>query len=200
MRCGRDVPDCDFLISCVDTRAARATLARITRLKTRKFDYWIDTGNSSASGQFVLDGGADLIGRAYGHGALVDDHLVVLHEAADRASGREHMLQIGRAVLAGRRADSNELDRAVVDCVRGVGGEVQAPGGDIARDHGVQAGLVDRHAARLKQRDLGGVHVQADNVVPHIGEAGARDEAHIAGADDGDFHQAAFLARASVRS
>lgn len=54
VRCGRDVPDCDFLISCVDTRAARATLARITRLKTRKFDYWIDTGNSSASGQFVM--------------------------------------------------------------------------------------------------------------------------------------------------
>lgn len=54
VRCGRDVPDCDFLVSCLDTRAARATLARITRLKTRKFDYWIDTGNSSASGQFVM--------------------------------------------------------------------------------------------------------------------------------------------------
>jgi PRTRC genetic system ThiF family protein len=54
VRCGRDVPDCDFLISCVDTRTARATLARIARLKTRKFDYWIDTGNSSASGQFVM--------------------------------------------------------------------------------------------------------------------------------------------------
>ena len=110
------------------------------------------------------------------------------------------MLQIGRAVLAGRRADSDELDRAVVDCARGVGGEVQAPRGDIARDHGVQAGLVDRHAAGLEQGDLGRVHVQADDLVPHIGEAGARNEAHIAGADDGDFHQAAFLARASVRS
>lgn len=54
VRCGRDVPDCDFLISCVDTRAARATIAKIVRLKTRKFHYWIDTGNSADSGQFVL--------------------------------------------------------------------------------------------------------------------------------------------------
>lgn len=54
VRCGRDIPDCDFLISCVDTRAARATLARIVRQKTRSFHYWLDTGNSSAAGQFVL--------------------------------------------------------------------------------------------------------------------------------------------------
>lgn len=54
VRCGRDVPECDFLISCVDTRAARATLAKVTRLKSRKYVYWLDTGNSSASGQFVM--------------------------------------------------------------------------------------------------------------------------------------------------
>lgn len=54
VRCGRDVPDCDLLISCVDTRTARAKLAKIVRLKTRKFPYWLDTGNSAHSGQFVL--------------------------------------------------------------------------------------------------------------------------------------------------
>jgi PRTRC genetic system ThiF family protein len=54
VRCGRDIPDCDFLISCVDTRAARATLAKVTRLKTRKFHLWIDTGNNADSGQFVM--------------------------------------------------------------------------------------------------------------------------------------------------
>lgn len=54
VRCGRDIPDCDFLISCVDTRAARATLAKVTRLKSRKFHYWLDTGNNEHSGQFVL--------------------------------------------------------------------------------------------------------------------------------------------------
>ena len=54
VRCGRDIPDCDFLISCVDTRAARAILARIVRLKTRRIHYWLDTGNHAASGQFIL--------------------------------------------------------------------------------------------------------------------------------------------------
>ena len=41
VRCGRDIPDCDFLISCVDTRAARATLAHIVRLKARRFHHWL---------------------------------------------------------------------------------------------------------------------------------------------------------------
>jgi hypothetical protein len=54
VRYGRDVPDSDFLISCVDTRAARSTLARIARLKTRRFYYWLDVGNSASTGQFVL--------------------------------------------------------------------------------------------------------------------------------------------------
>ena len=54
VRCGRDLPDCDFLISCVDTRAARATVARIARLKTQRFHYWLDVGNTADAGQFVL--------------------------------------------------------------------------------------------------------------------------------------------------
>lgn len=54
VRYGRDVPDADFLISCVDTRAARATLARIVRLKSRRFHYWLDLGNNASSGQYVL--------------------------------------------------------------------------------------------------------------------------------------------------
>jgi PRTRC genetic system ThiF family protein len=41
VRCGRDLPNCDFLMSCVDTRAARATLARIVRLKKRRFHHWL---------------------------------------------------------------------------------------------------------------------------------------------------------------
>jgi PRTRC genetic system ThiF family protein len=38
---GQDLPDSDFLISCVDTRTARATLARIVSLKSRRFHYWL---------------------------------------------------------------------------------------------------------------------------------------------------------------
>jgi len=55
VRCGRDLPESDFLISCVDTRAARADIARIVRLKSRKIArYWLDCGNLADRGQFVL--------------------------------------------------------------------------------------------------------------------------------------------------
>jgi PRTRC genetic system ThiF family protein len=54
VKSGQDLPDSDFLISCVDTRAARATLARIVSLKSRTFRYWLDAGNTSDRGQFVL--------------------------------------------------------------------------------------------------------------------------------------------------
>ena len=54
VRCGQDVPDSDFLISCVDTRAARAAIARVVSLKSRRFHYWLDTGNLADRGQFVL--------------------------------------------------------------------------------------------------------------------------------------------------
>jgi PRTRC genetic system ThiF family protein len=54
VRYGRDLPDSDFLISCVDTRAARAAIARIVSLKSRRFHYWLDTGNLADRGQFVL--------------------------------------------------------------------------------------------------------------------------------------------------
>ena len=54
VRSGRDIPEVDFVISCVDTRAARRTLARMVRLKTGRFPYWLDLGNNASSGQFVL--------------------------------------------------------------------------------------------------------------------------------------------------
>jgi PRTRC genetic system ThiF family protein len=54
VRCGQDVPDSDFLISCVDTRAARAVISRVVSLKSRKFFYWMDAGNLADRGQFVL--------------------------------------------------------------------------------------------------------------------------------------------------
>lgn len=54
VHCGQDVPDSDFLISCVDTRAARAAIARVVSLKSRRFAYWLDAGNLADRGQFVL--------------------------------------------------------------------------------------------------------------------------------------------------
>jgi PRTRC genetic system ThiF family protein len=51
---GRDLPSSHILVSCVDTRSARAALARIVTLKSKRFHYWLDTGNLADRGQFVL--------------------------------------------------------------------------------------------------------------------------------------------------
>jgi PRTRC genetic system ThiF family protein len=43
----------DIVIGCVDTRAARATIARCAG-DWSEVDYWLDLGNNADSGQFVL--------------------------------------------------------------------------------------------------------------------------------------------------
>lgn len=51
----------DFLIGCVDSRAARSVIARALAKANNRTAYWLDLGNNSASGQFVL--GQPLNGR-----------------------------------------------------------------------------------------------------------------------------------------
>ena len=44
----------DFLIGCVDSRAARGTIARSLVKSNNRTAYWLDLGNNAASGQFIL--------------------------------------------------------------------------------------------------------------------------------------------------
>jgi hypothetical protein len=47
---------------------------------------------------------------------------------------------------------------------------------------------VDRDAAVVEQIDLLLVDVEAEHVVAQLRQAGAGDQAYIAGADNGNFH------------
>ena len=47
---------------------------------------------------------------------------------------------------------------------------------------------MDGDAAVVEQFDFFCVEIQAKDVIAQLGQAGARDEADIAGADNGDFH------------
>ncbi len=49
----------------------------------------------------------------------------------------------------------------------------------VQRDQLVEAGLVDRHLAGIQARDLGGVDVDADDVIAGIRQAGAGDEPDV---------------------
>ena len=140
--------------------------------------------------QFLGDRRAHLVCRTDRHRRLVHHHLVAVHVAADRAGRGDDVLQVGRAVLVGRGAHRDELQQPVRHRLCHVGGEAQPAGGAVARHHVEQAGLVDRHAAGLDDADLLGVEVQAQHVVAHLGETGAADQADVAGADDGDLHDA----------
>jgi len=49
----RKLPRVDIVISCVDTRTARAAIAKCAG-DWSEVDYWLDLGNNADSGQFVL--------------------------------------------------------------------------------------------------------------------------------------------------
>jgi PRTRC genetic system ThiF family protein len=44
----------DLLVGCVDTWAARSTIARALTKTRNRTGYWLDLGNNATSGQFVL--------------------------------------------------------------------------------------------------------------------------------------------------
>src|SRR5437764_4396284 len=59
----------------------------------------------------------------------------------------------------------------------------------MSLDEGLETRLVNRHLAPIQPLVPGGVHVHAHHVVARIGETGAGDETHVAGAEDGDAHE-----------
>ena len=129
-----------------------------------------------------------LVGGADRHGRFRDDDLVAFHVAANRPRRGDDVLQIGGAVLAGRRADSNELQLRMRYARGHIGREAQTSGMLVALHDGFQAGLEDRNLARVQARDLALVEIEAEDVVAGVREAGAGDEPDVARADDGDIH------------
>ena len=94
-------------------------------------------------------------------------------------------LQVGVARVGRRRADGDEQQPRVLERVGDVGREVQ-PLAVLAATSSARPGLVDRDLAALEALDLVGVDVDAPDLVAELGEAGRRDEADVAGADDAD--------------
>ncbi len=76
----------------------------------------------------------------------------------------------------------------MVHALLGAGGKAQAPGLEIAFHDRVEAGLVNGHLAALEHGDLALVDVDAHHVVAGIRQTRARDQAHVAGAEDRNSH------------
>ena len=136
----------------------------------------------------LRDLGADPLRRSDRDGALRDDHFGLVHVVADRARHLEHVLQIGRAVLVGWRANRNEDDFGALHGVRHVRREDQAAVPLIPHDHGFESRLVDRQLILLERRNLGGIDVGANHFVASLREARTHDEPDVPRADDGYLH------------
>jgi len=136
----------------------------------------------------LRDLGTDLLGGAHRHRALGDDRLGLVHVLADRACDGQDVLEVGGAVLVGRRADGDDHDVGALDRRPDVRGELEAPSALIAGDERLEPRLVDREPVLLQAVDLPRVDVGARNVVPRLREAGADDQPDVPRSDDGDFH------------
>ncbi len=103
---------------------------------------------------------------------------------ADRACNIEHVANVSRAVLVGRRADRDELEQPVRHAFCDVGRELQPARSAPATHDCLEPGLVDRQLAPLQPLDLGGVDVDTNHVIAGLGEASPRHQPDVAGAEN----------------
>ena len=82
---------------------------------------------------------------------------------------------------------------AVRNCGVDIRGERQSPGGDIAGDHRLEPGLVDRYLAAVQHLDLARIEIKAEDIVAHFGKTGSGNEADIACPDHRNLHGVAVV-------
>ena len=141
-------------------------------------------------GARLADDALDLVAGADRHGRLGYNDREAVERGGDLARGGIDVGQVGMAVTAARRrADRDEHRGGLAHRLRQPRGEAQPAGPDVARHQRVEARLEDRHVAAFERRDLVRIAVDADHVMAEIGEAGAGDEADVAGADHRNAHE-----------
>ena len=124
------------------------------------------------------------------HGRLGDDDGEPRNRGRDLARRGEDVTEIGMAVAAPRRRADGDEHRFGLGYRPGqVGCEVEALLAHIDGHQPVEVGFEDRNVAVAQAGDLGGVLVDAGDVVTEIGKAGPGHEPDISGADHGDAHE-----------
>ena len=100
----------------------------------------------------------------------------------------DHVLHVGAAVLVGRRADGDELQRAVRDGASTSVVNCSRPAAALRRTIASRPGSWIGTPPPFRIVDLARVDVEAQHVVADLGQAGAGDEADVARADHRDLH------------
>ena len=129
----------------------------------------------TAFGENAGDGFPHHISGADRHGGFIDHDPVAVQVLANGASNSADVLQIRRTILVGRSADRDELEQAMGDARRNIGGESQPAAGAVAANHLIQTRFVDGDLATLQQRHLALVHIDAQHLVADFGKTGPGD-------------------------
>jgi hypothetical protein len=99
-----------------------------------------------------------------------------------------HVLEVHGPVTAGRGADADEDDLRAGECLGELGRDREPGRRARRRDELVQPRLDDGAPPAVDLLHLRAVDIDADHVVPELGEARGRDRAHVPEADDDDVH------------
>ena len=100
---------------------------------------------NAAPVQLLLDGGLHFLGSSDGNRRLGDQDGVFVDMLSELASHRQHIFQVGRAILVGRCPHGGENHLDIVEHLGEVGSELQAFKLHVTLDELFQARLVDRH-------------------------------------------------------
>ncbi|MNQ53088.1 hypothetical protein D3C85_671210 [compost metagenome] len=132
--------------------------------------------------------GAKGIASAHRHGGFFHHDQGLLAVPGHGVAHRQHITQVGRAILSGGCTHGNEQYLAMLDRLFLVCGELQAPAFQAFTDQAGQPGFENAHMALLQQRDLLLIDVHADHIVTHFGQHGSLYKADVATTNDTDFH------------
>ena len=100
--------------------------------------------------------------------------------SADLAGDVEHVLQVGRTILIGGRADGDELQQTVRHSLRRIVGESQAAIGAESLEEIFEARLVDGYLSLLQALHLLAIDIDAEHVVAYFGKAGSGYQTDVA--------------------
>src|SRR5690606_4911102 len=151
----------------------------------------------TALGEHLADGGLDAVRRADRHRALVDHHPIVLDVLPDGPRHRQHVAEVRRPVLVRRGAHRDHDHLAEGDRLLGRQREAQAAGLHVGGDDALEARLVDRDVPLAQAIDLDLVGIDAQHLVPAIGQAGTCHETDISRPDHAHFHRYTLHRRAN---
>ncbi|MNF78456.1 hypothetical protein D3C84_606410 [compost metagenome] len=129
------------------------------------------------------------IAGAHGNGGFLHQNHRLLAVAGHRFTHRQHVAQIRRTIVPGRRAHRNEQHLTVLHREFFISGELQPLGLQAFAHQAGQPRLENAHVALLQQLDFFLVDVHANHVVADFSQNSGLHQADVTATKYTDFHR-----------